>query len=280
MTAERPAGNAAGPPAGVTAGLPAELTAAVERLCRTPRLLVAMDFDGTMSPLVAHAGEARPLPGTAAAFAGIAKLPRTTTALISGRALASLRTVATPPQESLLIGSHGAEVWLGPDADPLTLSVAEAELLARASAILQDVAQRHAGTLLEMKPAGVVLHTRLAADPVAASAVAQAHQGLDALPGVYVSEGKRVLEVSVVRADKGDGIRVLRAAAHPTAVLFAGDDVTDEHGFRALEADDVGVKVGAGETAARFRIGSPEAVTPLLELVLSRRTAHLGKSAP
>ncbi|WP_434617518.1 trehalose-phosphatase [Arthrobacter sp. A5] len=281
MTAERPPGKPAGltgVPTGLTS-LPTELTAAVDGLCRTPRLLVAMDFDGTMSPLVPLAGDARPLPATASAFAAIAKLPSTTTALISGRALASLRVVATPPRESLLIGSHGAEVWLGPDAEPLTLSRAGAELLARTSTILQDIAGRHAGTLLEMKPAGVVLHTRLAEQLVAASAVAQAHQALDALPGVYVSEGKRVLEVSVLKADKGDGLRVLRGAAHPTAVLFAGDDVTDEHGFRALELDDVGVKVGAGETAARFRIGSPEAVTPLLELVLSRRTTYLNKSA-
>ena len=53
-----------------------------------------MDFDGTISPLVDHAGDARPLPRSATAFAGLAALPRTTTALISGRALASLRAVA------------------------------------------------------------------------------------------------------------------------------------------------------------------------------------------
>ena len=58
-----------------------------------------MDFDGTMAPIVDHADDARPLPRSAAAFAGLAALPRTTTALISGRALASLRAVASPPAD-------------------------------------------------------------------------------------------------------------------------------------------------------------------------------------
>ena len=107
---------AAGPaPAGPAPNgqVPADLAAAVDRACRTGHLLVAMDFDGTLSPIVPRAEDARPLPEAAAAFAAIAELPRTTTALISGRALASLRTVASPPAGTLMIGSHGAEVWLG-----------------------------------------------------------------------------------------------------------------------------------------------------------------------
>ncbi len=80
---------------------------------------MAMDFDGTMAPLVDHAGDARALPRSAAAFAALAELPRTTTALISGRALDSLRAVAFPPEKTLLIGSHGAEVWMGPGSAEL-----------------------------------------------------------------------------------------------------------------------------------------------------------------
>jgi trehalose 6-phosphate phosphatase len=85
-----------------------ELLEAVRRIAGTDHLLVAMDFDGTISPIVDHAGDARPLPRSAAAFAELTALPRTTTALISGRALDSLRAVASPPEETLLIGSHGA----------------------------------------------------------------------------------------------------------------------------------------------------------------------------
>ncbi len=249
----------------------AELADAVERVCRTGHLLVAMDFDGTLSPIVSRAEDARPLPAAAAVFAAIAELPWTTTALISGRALASLRAVASPPANSLMIGSHGAELWLGHGAPPLVLDAHAAEVLGVVTGILQEIVGSHAGTILEQKPAGAVLHTRLAEDPVAAAAVAQAHERLDGLDGAYISEGKRVLEVSVVRADKGHGLRQLQDASGATAVVFAGDDVTDEHAFAALGPGDVGVKVGTGETGAQFRIASPESVPALLELILAAR---------
>lgn len=251
--------------------IPAELADAIERVCRTGHLLVAMDFDGTLSPIVSRAEDARPLPAAAAAFAALAEQPRTTTALISGRALASLRAVASPPANSLMIGSHGAELWLGHGAPPLVLDAHATSVLGRVTGILQEIVDSHAGTVLEKKPAGAVLHTRLAEDPIAAAAVAQAHGRLDGLDGAYISEGKRVVEVSVVRADKGQGLRQLQDASGATAVVFAGDDVTDEHAFAALGPGDVGVKVGTGETGAQFRIASPEAVPALLELILAER---------
>ena len=56
-----------------------ELLEAVHRVAGTEQLLVAMDFDGTMAPLVDHAEDSRALPRSAAAFAALAELPRTTT---------------------------------------------------------------------------------------------------------------------------------------------------------------------------------------------------------
>ena len=276
-----PGAPAASPasPAG-DGGVPADLAAAVGRACRTEHLLVAMDFDGTLSPLVARAEDARPLPAAAAAFAAVAGLPRTTTALISGRALASLRAVASPPAGTLMIGSHGAEVSLGHGAPPLMLDEHATHLLAQVTGIVQDLVAAYPGTVLEKKPAGVVLHTRLAEDDVAAVAVEEAHRKLDGLDGAHVSEGKRVLEVSVVRADKGQGLRQLQEVSGATAVIFAGDDVTDEHGFAALGPSDVGVKVGQGPTEAAFRIGSPEDVPALLELILAARSAAVNPGSP
>ena len=204
-----------------------ELLEAVRRIAGTDQLLVAMDFDGTISPIVDRAGDARPLPRSAAAFAELTALPRTTTALISGRALDSLRAVASPPEETLLIGSHGAEAWLGPGSAPLTLDPEQLALLDEVRAVLTEIVQLAPGTVLEEKPAGVVLHTRLAADDVAEDAVAAARAALQDRPGVHLKNGKRVLETSVVHASKGEGVDFLRQATGATGVLFAGDDTTD-----------------------------------------------------
>ena len=248
-----------------------DLLEALRRIAATEHLLVAMDFDGTMAPLVDHAGDARALPRSAAAFAALTELPRTTTALISGRALDSLRAVAFPPEKTLLIGSHGAEVWMGPGSSKLELDDARRELLAEVRRELEGIVEVAPGTLLEDKPAGVVLHTRLAADDVAEDAVAAARAVLQDRPGVYLKSGNRVLETSVVHASKGEGVAFLRQAAGATATVFAGDDTTDEDALARLLPGDLGVKVGLDFTQAQFRIEAPTHVSELLEALLRER---------
>lgn len=257
-----------------------DLRAAIRRIAQTEQLLVAMDFDGTMAPIVGRAGDARPLPRAAAAFAGLAVLPRTTTALISGRALASLRAVASPPVDSLLIGSHGAEAWLGPGSAPLTLDPDQEARLAEVRALLADIVAEAPGTLLEDKPAGVVLHTRQAADDVAEDAVAAARSLLQDRKGVFLKEGKRVLETSVVNASKGEAVTFLRQISGATAVFFAGDDTTDEDALGRLEPGDVGVKVGLDFTCAEFRVEAPEHVCELLETLLQERSLAVAEEDP
>jgi len=257
-----------------------ELREATRRIARTDHLLVALDFDGTVSPIVDRADDARPLPRSAVAFAGLAALPRTTTALLSGRALASLRAVASPPVDTLLIGSHGAEAWLGPGSTELTLDEDQRLLLAQVRGVLEEIVERAPGTLLEDKPAGVVLHTRLAEDDVAEDAVAAARAVLQDRKGVFLKNGKRVLETSVVNASKGEGLTFLRQITGATAVLFVGDDVTDEDALARLEPGDVGVKVGLDFTQAEFRVEAPAHVAELLEALLQERSLVVAEEEP
>jgi trehalose 6-phosphate phosphatase len=257
-----------------------ELREAVRRIAGTDHLLVALDFDGTISPIVDRAGDARPLPRSATALAGLAALPRTTTALLSGRALASLRAVASPPVDTLLIGSHGAEAWLGPGSTELTLDEDQRILLAEVRGLLEEIVEQAPGTLLEDKPAGVVLHTRLAEADVAEDAVAAARSLLQDHKGVFLKTGKRVLETSVVNASKGEGLTFLRQITGATAVLFAGDDVTDEDALGRLEPGDVGVKVGLDFTQAEFRMESPVHVAELLEALLQERSLVVAEEEP
>jgi trehalose 6-phosphate phosphatase len=248
-----------------------ELLDAIRRISSTEHLLVALDFDGTLSPLVDRAEDARPLPRSAAALEALAQLPRTTTALISGRALDSLRLVASPPAGTLLIGSHGAEVWLGEGSLGLELDEEQRTKLAAVREVLAEIVTIAPGTLLEDKPAGVVLHTRMADDDVAEDAVEAAMRVLREHPGVYLKTGKRVLETSVVHASKGEAVEFLRQATGATAILFAGDDVTDEDALGRLMGDDVGIKVGLDFTQAQYRVEAPVHVAELLEALLRER---------
>ncbi|SEE79460.1 trehalose 6-phosphatase [Arthrobacter alpinus] len=254
------------------AQLPAELESAIHRIAQTPHLLLALDFDGTMAPIVEHAADARPLPRTAAALAALSALEGTTTALVSGRALGSLRMVAAPPAPTLLVGSHGAETWLGPDSPPLVLTAEQSATLELARAAVAQATSLYKGTVAEDKPAGVALHYRLASKADGHAAVELVMEALSGNPAIHISTGKKVLEISVIKANKGQSLAALREYTQATATLFAGDDVTDEHGFEVLRPGDVGIKVGKSQTHAEFRIPKPQDLPMVLELLLAARS--------
>ncbi|MFZ5871577.1 MAG: trehalose-phosphatase [Actinomycetota bacterium] len=249
--------------------LPADLLDALERFCARPRVLAAFDFDGVLAPIVAEPSAARALPASADALAELTRLDDVVVALVSGRALADLRAVASPPEGVVLVASHGAEVAGAPPPDvPL-------DVLEQVVSGLEAVVAEHPGTAVELKPAAAVLHTRRAARDVAARATDAALAAAARVDGAHVMRGKEVVEVSVVQADKGSALVSLADSLGVDAVMYVGDDVTDEHAFAAVTArgcdDDVTVRVGDGDTAARYRVASPEAVTALLHQLLALR---------
>ncbi|MCT7657900.1 trehalose-phosphatase [Mycobacterium deserti] len=246
--------------------LPADLLRALTSAAETPRLLVTSDFDGTLAPIVNNPADARPLSNASEALVALADLDATSVALISGRALAVLRELSGAPATVQLVGSHGAEFDNG-FAHPV-----DEALLARITAELRDIAATRPGVTVETKPASVALHVRNASPADGEAALQQARaasRSWDAHP----TEGKAVVEFAVVTTDKGEAVDILREQCAATAVVFFGDDVTDEKAFRRMRGSDVGVKVGPGDTLAAYRIGSPEDVAAALEFLLEAR-AH------
>jgi trehalose 6-phosphate phosphatase len=238
--------------------LPPELVAALDQLAAAPRVLVASDFDGVLAPLVLDPSQSRALPGTIEALEGLAALPDTHAAVVSGRELDTL-TALTGLADSAVtrIGTHGAQTSRSTTA---ALTTEQQETLDRVTRELETLTEgRPSGIHLESKPSAVVLHTRRMTDRAAADAVeAAALEVTTRHTGLHVLHGKQVVEVGVVRADKGSALLALRDEVGAEVVAYFGDDVTDEDAFRVLGPDDVTVKVGEGETAARFRVDGPE----------------------
>ena len=134
--------------------------------------------------------------------------------------------------------------------------------------------------LVEHKPAGAALHYRQASGDDAAQALAAVREGPALLPGVHAREGKCVIELAVVKADKGYALDALRHQVGATAAVFVGDDVTDEDAFSRLTGPDLGIKVGAGPSFAELRVEGPDDVARLLaHLVEGRREWLAGANA-
>ena len=246
--------------------LPAELLRALDAAAATDRLLVTSDFDGTLAPIVNNPADARALPAAAEALVALTDLPATTAALISGRALSVLRELSGVPSTVHLVGSHGAEFDTG-----FTHPIDEA-LLARITAELDAIAVGLPGVTVETKPASVALHVRNA-NPTDGDAALDAARIASAAWDAHATEGKAVLEFAVISTDKGEAVDILRGQCDATAVVFFGDDVTDEKAFRRMREADVGVKVGPGDTLARYRIDAPEDVADALAYLVAVRGA-------
>lgn len=258
----------------------------VAALAAHPHLAVALDFDGVLAPFDLKPLEVKMVPGAAAVLAAIAAAPGMTLALVSGRRMPDILRLAAPPHGALLATSHGAERSVvtaeGVESAPAGLSPEQVALLDRVDAQLQALVRECPGAWVETKPFARALHTRGAAPESALVASAAALAGPAALPGTHTIEGKSVVEIAVVAVTKADGVAWVRAEAarragvapREVAVLFAGDDRTDEDALRALGPGDLGVKVGPGETAARVRVPDEHAVVELLGRLLAARDGN------
>ena len=135
-----------------------ELVACLDRLATAPQLLVACDYDGTIAPIVDDPMKALPLRDTSVALRGLANLPQTEVAVISGRSLRDLAALSRLPAEIHLVGSHGTEfdIDFALDLDP-TLR----ERLTQLLDALTSVVAAHPGLSLEKKPASVAVHLSL-----------------------------------------------------------------------------------------------------------------------
>ncbi|MGC9378146.1 trehalose-phosphatase [Streptomyces sp. MH13] len=210
-------------------------------LARPGRAVVALDFDGTLAPIVADPDRARAHPDAVPALAALA--PKVAAvAVITGRpaevAVHHGGFAGVPGLDHLVVlGHYGAERWdaatgtlTTPDPHPGVAAV-RAELpglLARSGA--------EQGTWIEEKGHAVAVHTRRAPDPRAAfDALRAPLTDLAARHGLIVEPGRMVLELRPPGMDKGAALRAYVRELDAGAVLYAGDDLGDLPAFAAVD---------------------------------------------
>jgi trehalose 6-phosphate phosphatase len=254
-----------------------EGSAGLAAVVRDPgRALVALDFDGTLAPIVSDPSEARPHPAVLPALGRLAPVVGTL-AIITGRPAATAVELGgfDGLPGLIVIGHHGWERWeageLSSPPPPPGIALARSRLAGvLASAGAPD------GTWVEDKSHALVVHTRRTADPTGAqqllagplATLAEA-AGLDSRPG------RLVIELRPRGTDKGTALSALVAERDPGAVLFAGDDLGDLPAFAAVRAMRAAGRYGvtvcsaSGEVTALsgeadLVVDGPEGVAALL----------------
>ncbi|HEX6371531.1 MAG TPA: trehalose-phosphatase [Longimicrobium sp.] len=200
------------------------------------RLVMLLDFDGTLAPIVDRPERAAMPDRTRRALDRLMAMAGVTVAVVSGRGLADVRERAGIPGIAYA-GNHGMEIEgaglrrIHPQA-----AAARPELEAVA-AIIEPALEGIDGAFLEDKGLTLSIHYRLAPDRAeeVREIVLEAAGGR---PGLEVFDGKMIVEVRPrVEWHKGKAVLFLLDQMRPPAdapVLYLGDDRTDEDAFRAL----------------------------------------------
>jgi trehalose 6-phosphate phosphatase len=233
---------------------------ALDTMVGAHRPLVALDFDGTLAPFQLDSSKSR-IPATGVkVLTRLVTVPELALAMITGRTLEDLLSVAQLPAGTRLVGDHGVQFGYlddsGPVLDPVDLTSQQRQMLLALTDALGELVRD--GAWIEHKTTSVVFQTRPMASRDEAAGLREQARAIGHALGAAVLDGKEMVELGIVHADKGEALARLREGHRAGIVLFAGDDVTDESAFRTLTRDDIGIKVGAGPSAARLRADGPD----------------------
>jgi trehalose 6-phosphate phosphatase len=196
------------------------------------RAAIAVDYDGTLAPIVARPEDARPAPGAIEALTALsAAVGRC--AIVSGRSASDAVAVggldAVPGL--LVVGHYGLESWFDGRLDS---PPPEPGVHAARQRVAELVREAPPGVHLEDKRHSLAVHTRPAADPAAAlTALAEPLHLIARAFGLEVVPGRMVLELRPPGVDKGFAVR--RLAEGWGAVGYVGDDLGDVPAYDAVE---------------------------------------------
>ncbi len=240
------------------------------KIASRPRWLLALGFDGILSPTVPRPSDARLSDSTQALLSKFAASSRTTLAFLSGRSLGDIRS-RIGLQDAFYAGNHGMEVR-GPGlASSDGLAVSCRSDLVDALASLGRWTKRLRGVLVEDKGLAVTVHWRLA-DPDDATALRKLMEIIiQNHPRLKIFAGEACWELRARASwNKGDALRQILTRLQLTAAdtIYVGEAFTDEDAFARLP-EALSFCVGsAAATTARYHLADTDDATQLLFCML------------
>ena len=211
-----------------------------------------LDFDGTLVDFAPHPDAIKLRPGTRDLLRSLTENLGGAVALVSGRRIESIDRFLAPLKLAA-IGVHGQETRRYGGAVAMRTPSPELEIARRRIA---ESLPKKDPLLFEDKKSALVLHYRTCPEE-RGRALKIARRAIEGLGQLAMVEGHSIAEVREKNVSKADAVAIVAEWPEFTGrkPVFLGDDTTDEDGFRAAaEAGGFGVKVGAGESAARYRL--------------------------
>jgi trehalose 6-phosphate synthase/phosphatase len=233
---------------------------------KAQRRLLLLDYDGTLRGFAPthDPKQAAPPRSLLELIRGLAAVPHTRVCIISGRPRKALTTWFHGIPLTLA-AEHGA--WMKYNGEwsqqPVSLHEHKKTILP----ILEHYAERTPGAVIEQKDFAIVWHYRNVPTELAHARNASLRYELNQLlasTDLTIHKGAKIIEIKPRTVHKGAVAEDLMAIHKADFVLAIGDDYTDEDMFQALPEDAFSIKVGLGDTSARYQVTSVKKVLSLL----------------
>ncbi|MCZ2497257.1 trehalose-phosphatase [Xylophilus sp. Kf1] len=222
-----------------------------------PDSALFLDFDGTLADIAPTPDAVKVAGGLVSTLAALHRQLGGALAIVTGRPIADIDHFLSPLRLPVA-GEHGAEYRMADGSSPAI----DQPPLEEAVLAMNAMAGQHPGLLVERKSHSVALHYRHAPE-LEGQCRSMLQRIVAGKAGVELLYGKCVVEVKPAGVHKGQAITVFMSDA-PFAgrvPIFAGDDVTDESGFAAVQQlGGRGIKIGEGASQAQHRCLSSAAL--------------------
>jgi trehalose 6-phosphate synthase/phosphatase len=235
------------------------------------KVALLLDYDGTLREVIKDPAAAALTPELRHLLDRLSKLKTVDTTIVSGRTAQDLELFLGDYPSFGLVAEHGAAVRLPGGAwEQLdeNLDFGWKEQIERILRLYQNSTP---GTHIEDKRTSLVWHYRRS-DPEFGKW--KANQLVDELSivaanvPIEIRHGRKIVEVASSQINKGAAVSKLLTAGGPyELVLMAGDDATDESMFKTAGGAEqfITIRVGDGDTHARFRVPTPANLRQFLE---------------
>lgn len=237
----------------------------IEAYRKTKRRLLLLDYDGTLVSFAKTPGEAKPDTNLLKLLEELSQNPKNEVVIISGRDKDFLDGWFGNLNIAL-VAEHGVWVkekeggWKMPEKLTDTWKK-------KIRPMMEEYVERTPGSFVEEKFLSLIWHYRKS-DPelgqIRSRELTETLSNFIKDTNLQTMGGSKTVEVKTANVDKGRVVSYFTAGAKRDFILALGDDTTDEDMFGALPKEAYSIKVGLGQSKARFNLKSTRAVRSLL----------------
>jgi trehalose 6-phosphate phosphatase len=246
------------------------------------RVMLFLDFDGTLAPIVEIPEQAEMRPETRVLLERLSRNDLCSVVIVSGRALTDIRE-RVGLAELIYAGNHGLEISGGGLNFVEPEAVQRIKLLGELSRRLRERLRHIPGVVIENKVLTATIHFRRVQRGGRNEIQKAVYEEVAFSDRIFrVTQGLEVFEIRPrVDWNKGTAVRWIEGmkGGADTFALYIGDDMTDEDAFFALP-EGITIRVGqVTGTAARYYLERQESVVRFLAwLVEAISSGILGNS--